>query len=336
MDTAIAFCHLKQHKLLTVKGPDAKKFLQGQVTCDINTLAKEKNTSVAAPLGAHCTHKGRVVFSFRSVELPTETEIQEIALSIPSDIVDIATAVLKKYSVFSKVDINTDNDHHQLFGVNGKNAKSILQTFAKGENIPVETNTACHTSAGTIMCIAKECYELWLNTEQAKRFSAHVASEVIQGETILNEIMLDDEYWDEVKIKNGIAEIHANTSGAFTPHAINYHNIGNAVSFSKGCYTGQEVVARMQYLGNLKRQLYLFTRKTTPSPPSPTTLPTDTLSAGGSLYVANKTQSVGDIVMVSHHKQQTYLLASTKVEYAEKETVFADIDNEYPLQLITC
>ena len=325
MDTTIAFCHLKQHKLLIVKGPDAKKFLQGQVTCDINALNQEKKTSVPAPLGAHCTHKGRVVFSFRAVELSPEIESQEIALSIPSDIVDIATAALKKYSVFSKVDINIDSDHYQLFGINGTNAKNILQALAAGEHIPEETNTACHTSAGTIICIAKECYELWLNAKQAKRFSTYIASESMQNEVMSNEGILDDEYWDEVKIKNGIAEIHTNTSGAFTPHAINYHNMGSAVSFSKGCYTGQEVVARMQYLGNLKRQLYLFTSKTT--------IPT-TISAGDSLYVANKAQSVGDIVMISHYKQQTYLLASTKVECAEKEVVFADASNEFPLQLM--
>ena len=316
MNTAITFCHLKQHQLLLVKGPDAKKFLQGQVTCDINALSEQSDTSIPVPFGAHCTHKGRIVFSFRGIQLPSDTENQEIALSIPKDMADIATAALKKYSVFSKVDIHIDNDTYQLFGVNGKDVKNALQAFVGNDTLPTETNTAIHTSAGTIICIANDCYELWLNTEQAQRFADHMA----------NKTMADDEYWDEVKIRAGIVDIHTDTSGVFTPHALNYHNIGDAVSFSKGCYTGQEVVARMQYLGQLKRQLYLFTSKEI--------MPIK-LTTGCSLYAKDKTQSVGDIAMVSHYDQQTYLLASTIVEYAEKDAVFADADHQYPLQLVT-
>jgi folate-binding protein YgfZ len=321
MDTAITLCHLKQHQLLLVNGPDAKKFLQGQVTCDINALDNQGNASVSAPLGAHCTHKGRIVFSFRAVQLPSDTESQEVALSIPSDISDIAISSLKKYSVFSKADISIDDDTYQLFGVNGKDANIALQMLAEDQDIafniiPTETNTAIHTSAGTIICIAKECYELWLNTEQAQRFTAKVT----------NKTVVDEEHWNEIKVKAGIADIHADTSGIFTPHAMNYHNIGNAVSFSKGCYTGQEVVARMQYLGQLKRQLYAFTSKAF--------IPSG-LSAGDSLYIKDKTKSVGDIAMVSHYNQQTYLLASTIVEHAEKDAIFADTHYEHPLQRVT-
>jgi folate-binding protein YgfZ len=316
MNTAITFCHLKQHQLLLVHGPDAKKFLQGQVTCDINALSEQSDMSILAPFGAHCTHKGRIVFSFRGIQLPFDTDNQEIALSIPKDMADIATAALKKYSVFSKVDINIDNDTYQLFGVNGKDVKNALQVFVGNNALPTETNTAIHSSAGTIICITNDCYELWLNTEQAQRFTVYME----------NKAMVDDEYWDETKVRAGIVDIHADTSGAFTPHALNYHNIGDAVSFSKGCYTGQEVVARMQYLGQLKRQLYLFTC----NEKNPLKLTT-----GCSLYVKDKTQSVGDVAMVSHYNQQTYLLASTLVEYAEKDAVFADADYQYPLQLVT-
>jgi folate-binding protein YgfZ len=316
MNTAITFCHLQQHQLLLVSGPDAKKFLQGQVTCDINALSEQSCMSISAPFGAHCTHKGRIVFSFRGIQLPSAADNQEIALSIPKDMADIATAALKKYSVFSKVDINIDNDTYQLFGVNGKDVKNALQAFVGNDALPTEINTAIHTFAGTIIYIANDCYELWLNTEQEQRFTAHMA----------NKAMVDDEYWDETKIRAGIVDIHADTSGVFTPHALNYHNIGDAVSFSKGCYTGQEVVARMHYLGQLKRQLYLFTSKEK--------MPIK-LTTGCSLYDKDKTQGIGDVAMVSHYNQQTYLLASTIVEYAEKDAVFADADYQYPLQLVT-
>jgi len=317
METEITLCHLRQSQILRINGPDAKKFLQGQVTCDINLLDKKDPVFVPAPLGAHCTHKGRILFSFRAIEIPPDNDTQTIALSIPSDISDIAIAALKKYSVFSKVDIDTDKETYQLFGINGKNAESTLRTLVGDqEAIPTEANTALITSSTIIVCIAKECYELWLTTAQAQDFTERMSDNKI----------LDDEYWNEIKIKAGIADIHANTSGMFTPHAINYHNIGNAVSFTKGCYTGQEVVARMQYLGQLKRQLYLFVSKETMA-----TQP----AAGDSLYVKDKTQSIGEVAMVSHYHQNTYLLASTVVEHAEKDRVFADSHYQHALERVS-
>jgi hypothetical protein len=75
------------------------------------------------------------------------------------------------------------------------------------------------------------------------------------------------EYWALLDIRAGIPSVHAETSDAFVPQMANMQLI-DGVSFTKGCYTGQEVVARMQYLGKLKRRMYLA-EVTAPEPPLP-------------------------------------------------------------------
>ncbi|MFT6101589.1 MAG: folate-binding protein YgfZ [Granulosicoccus sp.] len=328
MDTLITLCPIN-HQLLLIKGPDAKKFLQGQVTSDVNALDSTLSMLVAAPLGAHCTHKGRVVFSFRALQLPENDAAnneQTIALSVPDDIVDIAVAALKKYSVFSKVDILTmkedisesAKEQYQLLGVFGDDACEWLQQLTDDKAaIPTELNTAIHTSRGSIVCIAKNSYELWLTKEQALD---------ITGEAI-GIPQIDGSFWHERVIKSGIANIHKDTSTQFTPHQLNYQQIGNAISFSKGCYTGQEVVARMHYLGKLKRQLCLF---------EVTTIADDTqVSPNSSLYITGKDQAIGTIIDVSKHNNHYFLLASVVVEHVGNKNIFLDLSHQQAIHLLT-
>lgn len=320
MNNSATFCHIDQHQLLLVTGPDAKKFLQGQVTCDINLLSGEQGKIVQSTLGAHCTHKGRIVFSFRALQLAaTDTDELIIALYIPNDIAEIAIAALKKYSVFSKVTITNAREQYTLLGIYGSDLTTAIPQYINDtSSIPIEPNTALHSHNGTIICLNSNRYELWLKTDQAARFLTQLNDQPLAN----------NPYWDTLTIQSGIAEIHALSSGLFTPHDINYHQTGSGVSFSKGCYTGQEVVARMQYLGKLKRQLYLFTLDNS----------NDALKnfpkAGDSVYTSEKTQSVGDIVAISSHDQTIYLLASVIKEHAETAPIFIDIDYQKPLTLL--
>ena len=71
--TTTGFITIDDHALLLVKGPDAFKFLQGQVTCDVDSIAVQKEDPSQSVLGAHCTHKGRMLFSFRAIAVDKET-----------------------------------------------------------------------------------------------------------------------------------------------------------------------------------------------------------------------------------------------------------------------
>jgi folate-binding protein YgfZ len=238
MTPALTVCPINNHSLLLIKGPDARKFLQGQVTCDIETLGNQKTddrSHITNTLGAHCTHKGRVVFSFRALPLDEHT----IALQVPTDIIDTATAALQKYIVFSKAEIINASAEYFLYGFQGDEAHSTLEQLIETNNLSNEPTHAFQNNKGTVLCIGPQRYELWLNAEQAKSLN----------DALTHQINTDAHYWDLLNINAGIAEIRQTTSGLLTPHAINFHQIDYAVSFQKGCYTGQEVVARMHYLG---------------------------------------------------------------------------------------
>lgn len=185
-----AWLQLPDRGLIKVSGLAAEKFLQGQLTCDVN-VAKE----TFGCLGAHCNVKGRILFTFRLMYF------EEIYwLSLPKSQVEMAMQSLKKYAVFSKVIIEEAYDQATI--------EQIKNYFPAQE------------------------------TEQVNKLSL---------------------------IQNGIAEIYPETCGQFTPHEINYHQL-NAVSFDKGCYIGQEIVARMHYLGKLKTALTLINLKCSTPP----------------------------------------------------------------------
>ncbi len=313
MTQAFTVCPINKHSLLLIKGPDARKFLQGQVTCDIETLnyqAAENQFDITHSLGAHCTHKGRVVFSFRAIPLNEHT----IALQIPNDIIETATAALQKYIVFSKAEIINANAEYRLYGFNGDKANSILQQLLNMTHLPEASGRALQNSKGTVLCISPQRYELWLTIEQ----EAVIKNELTQR---INE---ESHYWDLLNIHAGIAEIRQATSGLFTPHAINFHQVEHAISFHKGCYTGQEVVARMHYLGKLKRELFLVEIPLT-------TLAEHTVNDSDPIYSSKKTQSCGDIIMSTKHNQSLYALISAAVEQVTENNISLDVDGQYPL-----
>ncbi|EDN70148.1 Glycine cleavage T protein [Beggiatoa sp. PS] len=112
------------------------------------------------------------------------------------------------------------------------------------------------------------------------------------------------------------------TAEEFVPQMVNYQAIGG-VSFKKGCYTGQEIVARMQYLGTLKRRMYLA-RINTNTPPQP----------GDALYVNNNEQNVGKIVNAQIHPNGgVVVLAIIQISHETKEIFLQDQPDKY-LQLM--
>lgn len=157
--------------LLQVAGTKASDFLQGQLTCDMRAVIEPQKTY----LGAICNNKGRVIASLGIHKTLNDDSNSVYHLSIPTELIEKVLKHLKKYAVFS--DVNIDIVSHSFKQIN------LLETIRK--------KTA---------------------------------------------VILDE------------------TSEKFTPHELNYHNLG-FISFDKGCYKGQEIIARMHYLGKLKKKL---------------------------------------------------------------------------------
>ena len=211
-------CPLEQHSKLIVSGPDAFKFLQGQCTCDLNEANENKII-----LGAHCNPKGRVLFNFILIK----SNENEYTLRMRQNIICSALQNLKKYSTFFKVEMAVSElPNFALLGSQyQEGAPKSGQWLQDGEL------TVLNHGGGFV--------EYWGGAPS-------IDEPVIVADTGLADLHL---------IQQGIVEIEAATTEKLTPHDINFQFIGG-ISFSKGCYTGQEVVARMHYKAALKKHCY--------------------------------------------------------------------------------
>lgn len=214
--------------VIRVAGEDAAQFLQGQLTQDFALLGLSE-----ARLAAFCSAKGRMQASFYGFK----RSHGEILLVCNRDIL---AATLKRLSMFvlrAKARLLDASDDYALFGLAGAAVDAIT-----GGAHPAWSKTDSGAASVVFLYPADGVRRaLWLApvTEPAPTGAA------------LNE---SDWYWGEVR--SGIAMISAPIVEAFVPQMLNYESVGG-VNFKKGCYPGQEVVARSQFRGTLKRRAYL-------------------------------------------------------------------------------
>lgn len=241
--------------LLAIEGVQARQFLQGQVTCDLIDLPVNLSR-----LGAHCNPKGRMLFSFRAL---IEQE-QRLLLRLPSSMLEIAQKTLSKYLAFFKADQQSLADTVLLRGIAGPEARSLLTQQLGAPAMDAGAWVACGTQK--IVTLDEQRFECWLTPEEALRLdNLFEERRVIHGNNL----------WRLLDIRAGLGEVLPQTSEAFIPQTLNYQLL-EGVSFRKGCYTGQEVVARLHYRGKLKRHMYRVSfpwPEDQPLPPAGTQLP---------------------------------------------------------------
>ncbi|WP_460089574.1 CAF17-like 4Fe-4S cluster assembly/insertion protein YgfZ [Pseudomonas sp. H2_D10] len=280
------FCPLSHEGVLAVRGADAAKFLQGQLTCNLNYLSEAH-----ASLGARCTQKGRMQSSFRIL-----LQGDGVLLAMASELLEPQLADLKKYAVFSKSKLTDESPAWARFGVaNGDHALSSL-----GLALPVETDSVVRADALIALRVSPGRAELWVPAERADAVRSQLAAHLQQAE--LNEWLLG-------QIRAGIGQVMAQTRELFIPQMLNLQAVGG-VSFKKGCYTGQEIVARMQYLGKLKRRLYHLSLDATHMP-----------EPGTPLFSPSHNSAIGEVVLAAKADQVIELLAVLQAEAADSGDV---------------
>jgi len=222
--------------LIAVTGRDATTFLQGQATCDIREI-----NATTSRLGAICNHQGRVITTFRVFQ-----RAGEFYLTLATDCVAPTIQYLSKYLLRSQVKLRDATSDWMRIGCAGMNIINILQQYFSV--LPNGSDQVIQQENITLLRVADDPPRLEIIGESApiKQLWESLADRVITVET--NE-------WIGLEILNGFPIITPATSATFVPHMLNLPELG-AVSFSKGCYTGQEIVARTQYLGKTKRRLY--------------------------------------------------------------------------------
>jgi folate-binding protein YgfZ len=256
--------------LLHIIGPDTLAFLQGQTTCDTRLVDDEH-----AILGAYCTPKGRVVCDF----LLCKISENHYAMRMRRDILDSSAAVFGKYIVFSKAELQPDSQSWQLYGCWGEDARSALQAALGPLSFTSKSEryvSAC--GEGFVIIQTNEDgtqFECYINTQSHPELADRLAEAMTQS---------DVNNWLGLQIKQGIARIEAATTEEFIPQMLNYDLTGH-ISFNKGCYTGQEVVARLHYRGKPKRRLF-----------EASTDQGSALLAGTPLYSEQSQQSAGTVV----------------------------------------
>lgn len=226
---------LPNYQLVIVDGQDAKTFLQGQVTCNINDLTNENSL-----LGCHCNAKGRVLFDFRAALLADN----QVALRIRSNMESIVRASLSKYIVFSKAKLLSNGANFSFIGTIGI-TKNTLQS-----QLPDEAFNQLK-----VIEITDSLLEIWVPADLRDMIEQYLSC-FPQG---------NESAWQQERFKTGVAELSPELSEQYLPQELDLDEAG-AINFKKGCYTGQEVIARLHYKGVSKRHLYIASVKSADTP----------------------------------------------------------------------
>jgi folate-binding protein YgfZ len=293
------FCPLSHEGVLAVRGSDAAKFLQGQLTCNLNYLSDTQ-----ASLGARCTQKGRMQSSFRIL-----LQGDGVRLAMASELLEPQLADLKKYAVFSKSKLTDESAAWVRFGVS--DADPLLASL--GLELPAETDSVVRSGELIAIRVSPGRAELWAPAAQADTLRSQLAAQLNEGE--LNQWLLG-------QIRAGIGQVMPQTRELFIPQMLNLQAVGG-VSFKKGCYTGQEIVARMQYLGKLKRRLYRLSLNASELP-----------EPGTPLFSPTHNSAIGEVVIAARAGESIELLAVLQAEAAESGDVHVGTLEGPGLQLL--
>lgn len=226
-------CHLTCHCLIKVSGIDSEKFLQGQLTQDVQEITENQGA-----LSAYCNIKGRVVSLFEIIK-----HEGDFYLSLPEKTADLMLETIKKYAAFSKVTLTKETSWHTyaLWGENNENSDLTIESLVK-KNLDHDCQTI---STENLMAIR-------LKTKSPAFTAFKLFSKNILTIDQANNMHQSD--WYQFLIEFSYPVIYPENSEAFLPDELSLNQLG-ALSFSKGCYLGQEVIARMHYLGQSKKTL---------------------------------------------------------------------------------
>lgn len=227
---------LEDWGLILAEGADAASFLHGQLTQDIQGLVPGQ-----ARLAGYCSPKGRLLASFVALRLDADT----IALACSADVLAATLKRLRMFVLRAKCTLSDASAQRPLWGLAGQAAGRWLGAAAIAApawRSGHDAATAGGASAVWIRLPDVAGVPRWLWLASA-------------GETPPLPT-LDRSRWEALEVASGVPRVTAATADHFVPQMVNLELVGG-VNFQKGCYPGQEIVARSQYRGTLKRRMFL-------------------------------------------------------------------------------
>jgi hypothetical protein len=247
---------LSQLSIVEIKGEDSNDFLQNLLTNDVNQLTLNQ-----AQLTAFCNPKGRIIILFWLIK----TQNNHFFALLPEDTAAIFQRRLSMFILRSKVTIDDKSADHVALAIQGD------------------------TQAVELISNSTQLNSQFAILEQDK------ATETIQQLQAEGHQLCDANTWETLLITAGIPSVFADSSEAFTPQQINLELLGG-VSFQKGCYPGQEVVARLHYLGSPSRRLFLAKYE-------------GEIPDANSLVTNEQNSTVGHVVSASNDEAQLALVS---------------------------
>ncbi|OEY66897.1 YgfZ/GcvT domain-containing protein [Marinobacter sp. X15-166B] len=266
---------LNDQVVVRVSGATADAFLHGQFSQDLGEV-----TAARAPRAAACTHKGRAYCLTRLVR-----QGEDVLFALPASLADEVIAQLDKYRMLYRGTTMAIDPQMHIVGLLGTAAAAVIA----GEQVAELTTADAALAIGPHTLIRTQDtaeglsrYELWVDSESDDELAQALA-------TIAEASPAD---WLASEIAAGVAHLTPATKEAYVPQLLNWQHLGG-IHFNKGCYTGQEVVARMHFLGQLKRSLYRLAL-----------VGTDTLPTPGQALTANE-RKAGEIVTAVRYEDGT-------------------------------
>ncbi len=244
VQTGTILCDLSHFSLLYFSGEDSRAFLHSQLSSDVQKLAM-----ATAQYSSYCTPKGRVLASFLLWQ-----SAEGYFAQLHGGLRESVQNQLTKFVLRSKVKISDASGTHISLGLAGNNAEMLAKKCFV--TIPQSVLGAAHDESVTLIRLSSDRFQIITAAEQA----AALWEKLSRSATAVG-----NQCWDWLNIRNGIPVITSATQEQFVPQMLNMEIIG-AVSFNKGCYPGQEVIARTQHLGMLKRRMYLANIRSENSP----------------------------------------------------------------------
>ncbi|MFQ6370842.1 tRNA-modifying protein YgfZ [Shewanella sp. YIC-542] len=227
---ALLISPLSHLGLMQVTGEQNRSFLHGQITADVNALDANRWC-----WGAHCDPKGKMLSAFRLFAIA-----DSMMLLMPKELLSSDLPEFRKYAVFSKAELDDVSAQWTILGITGTGAADWLHGQFPQFN---REQPLCQLEQGVILNDG-ERFLLILPTQAA-------------AERVQEMPLYHHSAWQALEILAGYPGLDAAHQGQFVPQMCNLQAL-DGISFTKGCYMGQETVARMKYRGGNKRALYIL------------------------------------------------------------------------------
>ena len=299
---------LNNWSVITVTGPDATDFLQNQLTNSVKSIRPTNPGEIALAHTQHrfagyCSAKGRLMSSFwitrQTIKNELGEEVPQYQLLISSDLAQTLSKRLSMFVLRSKVKVIDQTNHYKVYGcLDIGSSKSALLGKTSAAGIVVAELPAVQADGGN--------YQRYLLTSTAEH-------EALITDISSNNSQETTQAWNWLEIQSGIPRVTQSTFEQFVPQMINMESL-KGIDFQKGCYPGQEVVARSQYRGTIKRRLQIGHINTDAD-----------VAIGTEIFHSDDpSQPCGMIVLSAPHpkiNQRIDIQAECKLEALEKGTI---------------